>query len=157
MNLLFVCTHNACRSILAEAITRSLAGERLRVASAGSQPAGRIHPLTLAFLQSAGYPTAGLWSKGFDELDGFEPDIVITVCDRAAGESCPAWLLNKALSVHWGLPDPSRMAGSDAARQAAFESVADTVRSRVATLLEAPFEAMDRAALTRLLNIRPGG
>lgn len=152
MNLLFVCTHNACRSILAETITRSLAGGRIGVASAGSQPAGVIHPLTVEFLQSRGYPTDSLRSKGFDDLGDFKPDVVITVCDSAANESCPVWLRNDAISVHWGLPDPSHLAGTAAERSAAFMSVAEVLKSRMAALLREPFETMDSSALMRLLN-----
>jgi arsenate reductase len=152
MNLLFVCTHNACRSILAEVITRELAGDRIRVASAGSQPAGRIHPLTIEFLQSAGYPTDALRSKGFDDLGGFLPDVVITVCDSAANESCPAWIGDDCINVHWGLPDPSHLDGTDAERAAAFESVANALRTRIAGLLSKPFETMSRAALAHRLE-----
>lgn len=152
MNLLFVCTHNACRSILAEVITRELAGDRIQTASAGSQPAGRIHPLTVEFLQSTGYQTAGLRSKGFDDLDGFDPDVVITVCDSAAGEGCPVWLSRDALVVHWGLPDPSHLDGTDAERTAAFETVAGILRTRIGALLNEPFESLDSAALNRVLQ-----
>lgn len=152
MKLLFVCTHNACRSILAEAITRQLAGYRIQAASAGSQPAGRVHPLTVEFLQSTGYPTEALRSKGFDDLDEFKPDVVITVCDRAAGEACPVWLSKDAISVHWGLPDPSHLEGTDAERTAAFESVAGILRARIAGLLNEPFESSDRTTLACVLR-----
>lgn len=152
MNLLFVCTHNACRSILAETITRALADDRIAVASAGSAPAGRIHPLAIEFLQSNGYHLAGLSSKGFDDLGTFVPDVVITVCDRAANESCPVWLSENAVIAHWGLPDPSHMDGTAEQRNAALRSVADTLKSRVEGLLNQPFETMNPAALTRLLN-----
>jgi arsenate reductase len=152
MNLLFVCTHNACRSILAETITRSLAEGRFQVASAGSQPAGTIHPLTIEFLESNGYRTDGLRSKGFDDLGNFKPDVVITVCDSAANESCPVWLSNDATSAHWGLPDPSHMEGTDAERTAAFRSVAEILKSRIAALLNEPVETMDGVSLVRLLN-----
>jgi arsenate reductase len=152
MNLLFVCTHNACRSILAETIGRALARDRIRVASAGSQPAGRIHPLTIEFLESGGYPTDALSSKSFDDLADFVPDVVITVCDSAANESCPVWLGNDAISAHWGLPDPSHMDGTAEERMAAFASVAGILKTRIAALLNEPFETMDRTALERLLN-----
>jgi arsenate reductase len=129
-----------------------MAGSRIRAVSAGSQPAGRVHPLTIEYLKSAGFSTEELASKGFDDLGDFKPDVVITVCDRAANESCPAWLSNDAIRVHWGLPDPSHMEGSDAERTAAFESVAETLRARIAALLNEPLETMDSAALTGLLK-----
>lgn len=156
MKFLFICTHNACRSILAEAITRRLAGGRIEVASAGSQPAGRIHPSTLAYLQATDFPTGDLRSKGFDDLTGFRPDVVITVCDSAASESCPVWLTDDAITVHWGLPDPSHMQGTDAERMAAFGSVAGTIDARVSALLAEPFETMDRPALEQLLTALAG-
>ena len=152
MNLLYVCTHNACRSILAEVVTRKLAGDRIAVASAGSDPAGRIHPLTIEFLESIGQPVAELRSKGFDDLGEFKPDVVITVCDSAANEVCPVWLTSEAITAHWGLPDPSHMNGTDAERIAAFRSVADTLAGRVEGLLSRPFESMDEAELKRLLH-----
>jgi arsenate reductase len=152
MNLLFVCTHNACRSILAETITRRLAGTRIDVASAGSAPSGRIHPLTVGHLKSGGYPVEGLRSKGFDDLGEFEPDAVITVCDRAANESCPVWLSENAVVAHWGLPDPSHLNGTDAEREAAFRTVTAELTTRIEALLRQPFESMDPAALKRLLD-----
>jgi len=152
MNVLFVCTHNACRSILAEAITRALAGPRIRVASAGSDPAGRVHPLTIEFLQAAGYPIGGLHSKGLSELGDFEPDVVITVCDSAASEACPVWLAGDAIRIHWSLPDPSHLRGSDAERRAMFGTVAATLSNRISALLERPFETLDEPDLARLFD-----
>lgn len=152
MNLLFVCTHNACRSILAESITRKIAGKRIQVASAGSQPAGRIHPLTLEYLTSVERPVDGLQSKGFDDLGEFKPDVVITVCDSAANVSCPVWLSDSAITAHWGLPDPSHMDGTDAERQAAFQSVSRAIESRMEALLSQPFESMDKAELSDFLD-----
>lgn len=148
MKLLFVCTHNACRSVLAEVLARAIAGDRLQVASAGSQPAGRIHPLALEQLAAAGYDTAGLRSKGYDDVRDFAPDVVITVCDDAAGESCPAWL-GTATRTHWGLPDPSRLAGVEAVN--ACQRVMATLRKRFDALLEQPFETLDNGALAALL------
>ena len=152
MKLLFICTHNACRSILAEAITRKIAGDRIEVASAGSAPAGRIHPLTERFLKARGYPTEDLHSKGFDELGAFRPDVVITVCDSAARESCPVWLSRDVATAHWGLPDPSHLAGSDADRERAFDDVAQKLTARIQALLEQPFEGMDNAQLGSVLE-----
>lgn len=152
MKLLFVCTHNACRSILAESITRNLASDRIDVASAGSDPAGRIHPLTIEYLKSIRLPVDRLRSKGFDDLGGFTPDVVITVCDTAASETCPVWLINDAITAHWGLPDPSHMEGSDADRLAAFQSVARILENRINRLLSQPFESTSDSELSNLLN-----
>ena len=92
MKLLFICTHNRCRSILSEAITNQRARGILTAASAGSAPVDAVHPLTLRFLQERGYDTAGLASQSWVDLEAFEPDRVITVCDTAAGEACPLWM-----------------------------------------------------------------
>lgn len=129
MNVLFVCTHNACRSILAEVIVRTHAGQLLNTASAGSAPGGAVHPLTISHLHQAGYPTTGLASKGYSDVADFDPDVVITVCDRAAGEACPLWL-GDTPRVHWGLPDPSHLPGTDSERNAAFASVMQTLERR---------------------------
>jgi arsenate reductase len=152
MRLLFICTHNACRSILGEVITREVAGGRIEVASAGSHPAGRIHPLTLQFLNRQGLPTEDLRSKGFEDLGGFRPDVVITVCDSAAGESCPAWLVEEAVTAHWGLPDPSRQTESPAAIEQDFQDVAEILSARIEALLAQPFEGMEKAELGAFLQ-----
>ena len=133
MKILFICTHNACRSILSEAIARQLGRGRIQVASAGSNPATQVHPLTLAYLRDRGYRTDGLH------------------CDQAAQEPCPVWL-RTALKVHWGLPDPSRQAGSDQDRAECFARVIATIEQRIARLLEQPFETMDAEQLTCLLG-----
>lgn len=134
MKLLFICTHNRCRSILAEAITNHLSDGSLIARSAGSQPAGEVHPLTLKYLAEAGISTTGLKSQSWDEHEDFAPDVVITVCDSAAGEACPVWFGN-SVKVHWGLPDPSRAQGSEAEVRAAFQSVMQTLERRIRALL----------------------
>ena len=131
--ILFVCTHNACRSILCEVIAREMAGNRLRAASAGSHPTGEIHPLTLEYLKEHNYSTDGLSSKSLDEVAHFKPDIVITVCDSAAGESCPVWL-DRAEKVHWGLIDPTAIEGAKEARQKVFDEVIRIIESRMQSL-----------------------
>ena len=130
MKLLFICTHNRCRSILCEAIANQRAEGVLCAASAGSAPVEAVHPLTLRYLEERGYETAGLMSQSWHDLNAFEPDRVITVCDTAAGEACPLWM-GDVQKVHWGLPDPSRTEGSDEVIRAAFMAVIDRSESRV--------------------------
>ena len=130
MKLLFICTHNRCRSILSEAITNQRARGILTAASAGSAPVDAVHPLTLRFLQERGYDTAGLASQSWADLEAFEPDRVITVCDTAAGEACPLWM-SDVERVHWGLPDPSRVDGDDETVRAAFMAVIDRIELKV--------------------------
>ena len=149
MKLLYLCTHNACRSVLCEVITREMAGSRLVTASAGSAPAGRIHPLTLQVLRERGSAVERLRSQGLDDLTDFDPDVVITVCDNAAAEECPLWL-SSALRVHWGLPDPTALAGDDETRLAAFDRVISTIKNRVEALLAQPFERMKAGELKDL-------
>ena len=129
MKLLFICTHNRCRSILCEAIVNQRASGAFRAASAGSAPAGAVHPLTLRYLSERGYDIAGLSSQSCDELEDFKPDRVITVCDSAAGEVCPLWMSDISRE-HWGLPDPSKVEGERAAH-AAFMSVIDRIETKV--------------------------
>jgi arsenate reductase len=135
IKLLFICTHNACRSILAEVIVRDRAGDHVMTASAGSAPSGRIHPLTIEHLTRHGYPTTGLVSGGYEDVGDFKPDVVITVCDRAAGEACPLWL-DATPKVHWGLPDPSHLEGTEEERTAAFDSVIATLETRAEALAQ---------------------
>ena len=151
MKLLFVCTHNRCRSILAEAIARHLGGNRLDVASAGSSPAGAVHPLTLRYLAEHGIATDGLVSKSWDDVPGQAPDVVVTVCDRAAGEACPLWL-GKAEKVHWGLADPSAVSGDEAVVRDAFNTTIATLASRIEALLATPDALTDAAACARRMR-----
>ena len=130
MKLLFICTHNRCRSILSEAITNQRARGILTAASAGSAPVDAVHPLTLRFLQERGYDTAGLASQSWVDLESFEPNRVITVCDTAAGEACPLWM-SDVEKMHWGLPDPSRVDGDDETVRAAFMAVIDRIELKV--------------------------
>ncbi|UTF58748.1 arsenate reductase ArsC [Gilvimarinus sp. DA14] len=145
--LLFVCTHNACRSVLAEVTANRLGEGRLQAASAGSQPAGRIHPLTVEYLQGKGIDTDELKSQSWDDFADYQPDLVITVCDSAAGEACPLWM-GDAAKAHWGLPDPSRAADS----ASAFDAVVDVLERRIGALLKAPLEELTSAQLTDLAN-----
>lgn len=133
MKILYICTHNRCRSILFEAITNARAGDIITARSAGSQPAGEVHPLSIKYLKQAGYPTKGLCSQSWDEFEDFKPDIVITVCDSAASEPCPVWF-GKAVTVHWGLSDPSKVTGGDAKISQAFNACLGEIEVRVSAL-----------------------
>lgn len=149
MKLLFICTHNACRSILSEVITRDIAGGRIETASAGSNPGSQVHPWTLKYLKSRGYSTEDLHSKNIDAVRPFDPDVVITVCDNAAKENCPVWL-GEAIKVHWGLPDPSRQIATDDETEEAFSGVAATIESRIKELLKQPYETANPAQLAAI-------
>ena len=139
-NILFICTHNRCRSILSEAITRQNAQGIINAMSAGSQPSGAVHPLSLKYLSEMGYDTADLTSKSWESLkdengDDFIPDVVITVCEQAAGESCPLWLGNIP-KLHWGLSDPSKLDGSDEQKRQAFLATIQEIEQRVEQLID---------------------
>ena len=151
MKILFICTHNRCRSILSEAITNHLAGGRITAYSAGSQPAGQVHPLSLKYLQQRGISIEGLKSQSWDDFESIAPDVVITVCDSAASESCPVWF-GDTVKVHWGLPDPSKLVGTDEQLQAAFFAVMDTISARIHALLAIDFESLSREQLQIILQ-----
>ncbi len=153
LNVLVLCTGNSARSILGEVLFTSLSEGRVRAFSAGSQPAGRVNPGALAKLEREGHPTEGLRSKSWDEFaaDSEQPfDIVITVCDRAAGESCPVWY-GTPVTVHWGIPDPA-IEGSNAEIEAAFDAAYDALYRRIAAALELPLEDMRADKLEEALT-----
>jgi arsenic resistance protein ArsH len=152
MNILFLCTGNSCRSILAEATFNHLAPAGMQALSAGSHPAGSLHPRAVALLHDQGIPTAGCHSKSWNDLP-HTPDIVITVCDSAAGETCPAYL-GPALRAHWGVDDPGHVAGTDAQIQAAFANTYRILRARIVALLALPLQELgnDRARLKSELD-----
>jgi arsenate reductase len=152
MNVLFLCTGNSCRSILAEATFNHLAPAQWRAMSAGSQPAGHVHPRSLALLAREGIATEGLFSKSWDGLP-LTPDIVITVCANAAGETCPAYL-GPAVRAHWGVDDPARATGTDAQVDAAFEHAYRVLRGRIEALLQLPLDQLqaDRQRLKQELD-----
>ena len=137
LNILFLCTGNSCRSILAEATFNALTGPHMHAMSAGSHPTGFVHPRSLALLQRAGIPTAGLYSKSWDDLPG-TPDIVITVCASAAGETCPAYF-GPAIRAHWGVDDPAKATGSEAEIEAAFTTAYQILRRRIEAFLALPW------------------
>ncbi|EXF94572.1 ArsC family transcriptional regulator [Pseudomonas fluorescens HK44] len=151
MKVLFMCTANSCRSILSEAMFNHLAPAGFEAVSAGSFPKGQVLPRSLTTLQAAGIATAGLSSKGNDAFADSPPDIVITVCDKAAGETCPVYF-GPALKAHWGLEDPSDVKGSEAQINAAFNATLATIETRCRAFLQLPFERLDAAALQRELE-----
>jgi len=130
VKLLFICTHNRCRSILCEAIASQRGAGFLEAASAGSAPVDAVHPLTLRYLGERGYQTTGLQSQSWEGLAAFNPDRVITVCDSAVGEVCPLWM-GEVEKIHWGLPDPSRVEGDEEAVRSAFLAVIDRIENKV--------------------------
>ena len=149
LNVLFLCTHNSARSILAEACLNHIGRSRFRAFSAGSQPKTAPNPLALRALQDARIPTEGLSSKTWDVFgaaDAPHMDLVITVCDNAAGEVCPYWPGQPA-TAHWGYPDPSATEGSEAERLAAFARTLIAIRQRLELLSSLPLGALDRLAL----------
>lgn len=135
MKILYICTHNRCRSILSEAITNHYGDGLLNARSAGSQPVGQVHPLSIKYLNQVGIATDQLKSQSWDEMHSFAPDVVITVCDNAAKESCPVWF-GHSLQVHWGLSDPSKLSGDDALIENAFLQTIQTIKERVIELKE---------------------
>lgn len=132
--ILFLCTGNSCRSILAEATFNHLAPPGWRAMSAGSRPVGVVHPRALALLQREGIPIDGLSSKSWDNLPA-TPDLVITVCANAANETCPAYL-GPVQRDHWGVDDPAKATGTDAEITAAFQKAYDLLRARIETFLK---------------------
>jgi len=151
MKFLFICTHNRCRSILSEAITNHLANGKIIAYSAGSQPTGKVHPLSIKYLQARGIATAGLKSQSWDEFESIEPDVVITVCDSAANEQCPVWF-GHCVKVHWGLPDPSKQNGTEEETKKAFYSVMDTIESRIRKVLALNIDELESSKLHSSLN-----
>lgn len=154
MNILILCTGNSARSILAEALINELAPGHLRAYSAGSQPAGTVNPGAIAKLERAGHSTEGLESKSWDRFSGPDAptlDLVITVCDNAANESCPVWI-GEPVQVHWGIPDPA--AAPEASRELAFDQAYDRLRRRIEPMLELPLSEMGQTDLKdRLMAI----
>ena len=152
LNVLFLCTHNSARSILAEATLNHIGKGRFKAYSAGSSPRGnqQPNPLALAVLQDAGYSVSGLRSKSWDEFAGSDAprmDLIITVCDNAAGEVCPIWPGHPA-TAHWGYPDPSQVVkDNEEQRRAEFKATLHAIRSRLEMLVSLPAERLDKLRL----------
>lgn len=153
-NVLFLCTGNSARSILAEAVLNRLGNGRFKAFSAGSFPKGEVHPYALDLLQRQDYPTKGLRSKSWDEFatPAAEPlDFVFTVCDNAAGEVCPIWP-GQPMTAHWGLPDPAAVEGTEAERRLAFADTLRMLRNRIGVFANLPIKSLDKLSLQNRLH-----
>ncbi len=162
-NVLFLCTGNSARSIMAECALGRWGAGRFRAFSAGSHPKGEVHPLTLATLRALGYATEGLRSKSWDEFarPGAPPlDFVFTVCDAAAGEVCPVWP-GQPITAHWGVEDPVAFEGSEDQRLRFFRRVYGYLENRIKLFVSLPLDSLDRLALQRRVDeigrLRPDG
>jgi arsenate reductase len=153
-NVLFLCTGNSARSIMAEAIMNRLGQGRFRAYSAGSQPRGQVNPLTIDLLKSLNHPTDGLRSKSWDEFaapDAPKMDFVFTVCDSAGQEICPVWP-GQPMSAHWGVADPSAAEGTEAEKHLAFADTYRQLNNRISIFVSLPLRSLDRIALQKRLD-----
>ena len=146
MKILFICTHNRCRSILAEAIANHYGAGLIEAFSAGSEPSGIIHPITLLQLQNHQIPTHNLKSQSWDDFEQYQADIIITVCDKAAAEPCPLWF-GDAQQIHWGLSDPSAVIGSEEEINAAFTKTISILKGRIQQVKSWLGQGIDKASL----------
>ncbi|MES0383460.1 MAG: arsenate reductase ArsC [Hyphomicrobium sp.] len=154
MNVLFLCTHNSARSIIAESIINFLGRGKFKGFSAGSQPSGEIHPFALDLLKRLNYDTCNLSSKSWEEFTSADApplDFVLTVCDDAAEETCPIWP-GQPMTVHWGVPDPSSAEGREAERRHAFADAHRMLYQRISIFVNLPFEELDKLALQKRLD-----
>ena len=153
-NVLFLCTGNTARSVLAEGILNHLGKGRFRAFSAGSQPKGTVNPFALEELRRAGLPAEGFRSKSWDEFakpGAPEMDFIFTVCDNAANEVCPVWI-GHPMTAHWGVEDPAAVEGSDEAKRLAFRKAATALRRRIELFLSLPLASLDRLVLQGKLS-----
>ena len=153
-NVLFICTANSARSVMAEAILNQLGAGRYRAYSAGSQPAGRVNPYAVELLQRNRFRTDSLRSKNWEEFaqpDAPAMDFVLTVCDNAAGEVCPVWP-GQPMSAHWGVPDPAAAQGTEEEKQRAFSDAFITLNRRITIFLALPFDKLDKLSLQSELH-----
>ncbi len=154
LNVLFLCTHNSARSIIAECVMNRLGMGRFKGYSAGSQPSGRVHPFAIELLRGLNYDTTNLRSKSWHEFTqpgAPELDFVFTVCDNAANEVCPVWP-GQPMSAHWGLPDPSAVEGSDAEKHFAFADTHRMLYQRISIFTSLPLSSLDKLSLQHRLN-----
>ena len=155
-NVLFVCTGNSARSILAESLLNGMAAHRFTAWSAGSQPKGEVHPLALQVLEHLNLPHEGLRSKSWNEFAGPDApplDFVFTVCDSAAGETCPVWP-GQPMTAHWGIEDPAAVDGPDIQKEAAFVAAFRFLKNRISAVTSLPVASLDKASLrTKLTEI----
>jgi len=148
-NVLFLCTGNSARSIMAEALVTTISGGRLRGFSAGSHPGGKVNPFAIEQVKATGYPDDNLRSKSWDEFAAPEAprmDFIVTVCDNAAGEVCPVWP-GHPVSAHWGFEDPAAVEGTDEEKRAAFSKVFKQIAQRVQVFVNLPLHALDKDAI----------
>jgi arsenate reductase (thioredoxin) len=151
-NVLFLCTGNSARSIMAEALLNVLGGPRFRAFSAGSHPTGKVQPMAIALACDLGYPEERLRSKSWDEFAHAPAmDIVITVCDAAAGEACP-FRPGTPIVAHWSIPDPAAAAGDETARRKAYRLAWDLLQRRIRLLLALPLDALDAATCAQRIS-----
>jgi arsenate reductase (thioredoxin) len=152
-NVLVLCTGNSARSILGEVLFNVLGKGRFIAHSAGSKPVGRVNPFALELLRQQGLSTEGLRSKSWDEFaapGAPEIDFIFTVCDNAAGETCPIWP-GKPATAHWGIPDPAAVTGDDAAKRAAFRKASEQLARRIQLFMSLPIESLDNLTLKEKL------
>jgi len=153
-NVLFLCTGNSARSIMAECALNRWGAGRFQAYSAGSHPLGHVHPLTLDLLRDLKYPTEGLRSKSWEEFarpDSPPLDFVFTVCDKAAGEACPIWP-GQPMTAHWGVEDPAGYLGPEGKQQAFFRRIYFELETRIKLFTSLPFDAIDSMVLQRHLD-----
>ena len=154
LNVLFLCTHNSARSIIAEAVMTRLGMGKFKGYSAGSQPNGRVHPFAMDLLRKVNYDTAAARSKPWQEFTGPQAprlDFVFTVCDNAANEVCPVWP-GQPMSAHWGLPDPSAFKGSETEQRLAFADTHRMLYQRISIFTNLPLASLDKLSLQRRLD-----
>jgi arsenate reductase len=154
LNVLFLCTGNSARSILAESLLRSIGAGRFNAFSAGSRPAGKVNPFAIDLLRSLRMPTEGLESKSWERFAGADApkmDFVITVCDNAAGEVCPVWP-GQPMTAHWGIADPAAVEGTDEAKRHAFAQAGHTLRNRIQLFASLPLAKLDKLSLQSHLS-----
>jgi arsenate reductase len=154
-NVLFLCTGNSARSIMAEALLNTLGQGRFHAYSAGSHPGGTVHPLAIEQIKHTGYAIDNLRSKSWDEFaapDAPKMDFIITVCDNAAGEVCPVWP-GQPVSAHWGFEDPAKANGSDDEKRAVFSRVAHQITTRINLFLQLPLHTLEKNAIRHEMNM----